>query len=368
MRPPKTSGTTSGGRLVAGLLAVALVATACGKSKSTSGATTTAPGGSKQAALAPATLTESGSTFQKPFLEEVAKAFKADQPAVTVNLAGGGSGQGRQALSDGVVDLAAADGLPKAEDVPKFKKGPLLYFPTVAAPITISYNLAGVDHLKLDADTVARIFQRQLKTWDDAAIKALNPGAKLPPTPIVVVHRSDASGTTENFTKYLKAAAPGTWTLDAGSTVQWATDTQAGNGNPGVAQIVKGSAGGIGYVDFSDAKALQLKMADLKNKAGSFVAPSLAGTSAALDNVALKPDLSYSPLDADGPAAYPIATPTWIIVYKNQEDGAKGAAIRGLLQFVYDKGQAIAATVDYARLSDPILQAAKAQVDQIVVP
>src|SRR5438270_12882 len=114
--------------------------------------------------------------------------------------------------------------------------------------------------------TTAQIVLRQIKTWNDPAVKALNAGTDLPAKPITVGHRSDSSGTTENFTKYLKAAAPTSWTIDAGSTVQWPSDTQAGAGNPGVAQIIKGTDGGIGYVDFSDAKALQLKFADINNK------------------------------------------------------------------------------------------------------
>src|ERR1019366_6265133 len=144
------------------------------------------------------------------------------------------------------------------------------------------------------------IFERQIKTWDDPAIKALNPGATLPSKNITVAHRSDSSGTTQNFTAYLTAAAPTAWTLSSGSTVQWPADTQAGNGNAGVAQIIKQADGGIGYVDFSDAKALALTFADVKNKAGKFVTPSLAGTSAALDTVTVNADLSYNPLDADG--------------------------------------------------------------------
>jgi phosphate transport system substrate-binding protein len=149
--------------------------------------------------------------------------------------------------------------------------------------------------------------------------------------------------------------------------VNWPADTQAGNGNPGVAQVVKGTAGAIGYVDFSDARALGLKFADVKNKAGKAITPSLEATSAALLTTSVNPDLSYNPLNAEGDAAYPIATPTWLIVYKNQPDKAKGAAIKAFLQFVYGDGQSVAQTVDYAKLSDGILAKAKAQIDQIGV-
>ena len=359
--------------MAAAITALAMISGACGGSSNSTDASTGSSGAGSTATtasapLAAATMNESGSTFQLPYLQEVAKGFKSAQSAVTINVSGGGSGKGRQDLADQIVDFAAADGLPAAADLPKFKGGGLLYFPTVAAPITVSYNLSGVDKLKLDADTIAKIFQLQIKTWDDPAIKALNPDAKLPSKNITVAHRSDSSGTTQNFTGYLKMAAPTTWTLDTGSTVNWPADTQGGNGNAGVAQIIKSADGGIGYVDYSDAKALGLKFADIKNKSGSFVTPSLDGTSVALQSVPVNPDLSYNPLNADGATAYPIATPTWIIAYKTQTDHAKGMALKAFLDYVYGPGQATAATVDYAKLSSAILDKAKAQLDQLVIP
>ena len=139
----------------------------------------------------------------------------------------------------------------------------------------------GVDKLQLSPDTIAKIFQRQIKKWNDAAIAADNPGVTLPDTDIVVAHRSDSSGTTDNFTKFLDrpsgAGGSGVWTLKSGSTVEWPTDTQAGNGNAGVAQIIQGTTGAIGYVDLADAKSLDLKFASVKNKAGKFVEPTLDG-------------------------------------------------------------------------------------------
>src|SRR4051812_20544975 len=251
--------------IFAPLVALALTGAACGSSRKSGGPAASASSG-KQPALAAATLNESGSTFQKPFLEEVAQAFSSKQGAVTVNVGGGGSGKGKQDLADQGVDIAGSDSIPKPEDLAKYKGGPILYFPTVAAPITVSYHLDGVDKLQLDSDTIAKIFQRQVKTWNDPAIAALNPKAKLPSTNITVAHRADGSGTTSNFTKYLAAAAPSTWTLGAGDTVNWPADTQAGNGNAGVAQVVTSTNVAVGYVDFSDAEALSLKFADVKNK------------------------------------------------------------------------------------------------------
>jgi len=317
--------------------------------------------------LAATTLNASGATFPASFYEQAIQAFQEKHQGVTINYGGGGSGKGRTDLQTGVVDFAGSDGLVKAEDVPKYK-GAFLYFPTVAAPITVSYKVDGVDSLQLSPETIAKIFQREIKTWNDRAIAADNPGAKLPSTAIVVAHRSDGSGTTENFTKFLKAAAPAVWKLDSGSTVNWPADTQGGNGNTGVAQIVSGTNGAIGYVDFSDAKATNLKWAKVKNKAGKFVDATLDGASAALAGATVNPDLSYNPLWADGDAAYPITAPTWILAYKDQPDKAKGAALRAFLQYIYGEGQGMAAEVNYAKLPDSLKDKGLAQVDQLVIP
>jgi phosphate transport system substrate-binding protein len=346
--------------LMVGLLA------ACGGDKEPSSASS--QGSTSDASkLAPTTLNASGATFPAPFYEQAIQTFQDTNKGVTINYAGGGSGKGRTDLQTGIVDFAGSDGLVKAEDVPKYK-GAFLYFPTVAAPITVSYKLDGVDSLQLSPDTIAKIFQREIKTWNDKAIAADNPGAKLPSTAIIVAHRSDGSGTTENFTKFLKAAAPGVWKLDSGSTVNWPADTQGGNGNSGVAQIVSGGNGAIGYVDFSDAKATNLKWAKVKNKAGKFVDATLGGASAALAGVTINPDLSYNPLWADGEAAYPITAPTWILAYKDQTDKAKGAALKAFLQYIYGEGQDMAAEVNYAKLPDSLKGKGLAQVDQLVIP
>jgi phosphate transport system substrate-binding protein len=241
----------------------------------------------------------------------------------------------------------------------------VLYFPTVAAPITVSYNVSGVTDLKLSADTVAKIFSGSVKTWDDAAIKTDNPGATLPSTAITVAHRAEPSGTTANFTKYLMTAAPSSWTLGSDKTVAWPSGQQAGNANSGVAQIVKSTSGAIGYVDYSDAKAASLVFASLKNASGSFVAPSLESATAALDGATLAADLTYNPLNAPGAKAYPITAPTYILVYAAQSDAAVEAGLKGLLTYIYGDGQQLAKTVDFAPLPDAILTAAKAQIAKI---
>lgn len=340
------------------LVPVALVAGLVTSGAAVAGASAPAQGGS-------ATLNGSGSTFQQPYNEEVIGAFKQKNPDVTINYSGGGSGKGRQDFADQVVDFAGTDGLYKPEDQSGIKGGPYFYFPTVAAPVTVSYNLKGVKGLRLSADTIAKIFQRQITTWDDPAIKAENPKAKLPSTRITVAHRSDGSGTTEQFTKYLTAAAPGVWTLGSGATVSWPSETQAGQGNPGVGQIIKSTDGAIGYVDYSDAKALKLKFASVKNTNGNYVKPSLKATSAALAGAQIPDDLTYNPLNAPGKDAYPITAPTWILAYKNQTNKAKGDALKSFLSFIYGDGQKLASGVDYAPLPKNLLDKAKAQLKQV---
>lgn len=358
------------------VFAVAMAASACGGDDSGSSSSTTAGGGSSTSAEGSttteakitATLNASGATFPKPFYEETIAAYKKNQSGVTINYAGGGSGKGRTDLQEQQVDWAGSDGLVKEEDKAKYKGGEFLYFPTVAAPITVSYNVSGLDKLQLSADTIAKIFQGQVTKWNDPAIAADNSGAKLPDKAIVVARRADGSGTTENFTKFLVAAAPSAWTLKSGATVEWPANTQAAQGNAGVATLVKQTDGAIGYVDYSDAKATGLKFASVKNAAGKFVEPTLEGTSAALEKATINADLSYNPINAPGDATYPIAAPTWILVYKTQPDKAKGQAIKSYLRYVLTDGQKMAKDIDYAALPKNLTDQAIAQLDKITIP
>jgi phosphate transport system substrate-binding protein len=340
------------------LVPVALVAGLVTSGAAVAGASAPAQGGS-------ATLNASGATFPQAYYEEVIGAFKQKDSNVTINYAGGGSGKGRQDFSDQVVDFAGSDAPYKPEDASGVKGGTFFYFPTVAAPITVSYNLKNVKNLQLSPETLAKIFSGEIKTWNDPAIAADNKGKKLPSTAITVVHRADSSGTTENFTKFLTAAAPTAWTLGSGSTISWPADQQAGQGNPGVGQTVKSTDGAIGYVDFADAKALKLQFAKVKNKDGKFVAPSVKATTAAVQSAQVKDDLTYDPLNAPGASSYPIAAPTWLLVYQSQSDSAKGKAVKNFLNFIYGEGQKIAPEVDYAALPKNLLDKAKAQVKQI---
>ena len=353
--------------VVALVLAFGLLAAACGSDASTpskgngngtSSTTKPAP------PLAAATLAGSGSTFQLAYDETVISEFKTAQPAVTVTYGGGGSGKGQTDLQAGLVQWAGSDSTIKAEDMPKYK-GPVLYFPTVAAPITVSYNLSSVKGLQLAPETLAKIFDGQITKWDDAAIAADNPKATLPSTAITVAHRADGSGTTANFTSYLVKAGGTAWTLGTDKVVNWPTGQQAGNGNAGVAQIVKATDGAIGYVDFSDAKAAGLVYASIKNASGKYVAPSIDSATAALEGATVNANLTYDPLNASGAGAYPITSPTYILVYSTQSDANVSAALKGFLNYIYGTGQDLAPTVDFAPLPSATLAKAKAQVATI---
>jgi phosphate transport system substrate-binding protein len=385
--------TTMRRSMLGGAVALSLVMAACG-SDSKSADTTEAPAASEApSSEAPATtaaeatttvaegvdltaleatLDASGATFPQAFYEDQIAAFQEEAPGVTINYGGGGSGKGRQDLADQVVDWAGTDGTVKPEDLSKFKGGDLLYFPTVLAPITVAYNLSGVDSLQLTPDTIAKIFQRQITNWNDPAIAADNTGVTLPDQAITVAVRADSSGTTGNFTGFLDAASgasgSGAWTLKSGSTVEWPTDVQAGQGNTGVAQIISSTPGAVGYVDLSDAKAANLQTASVQNKAGKFIEPTLEATSAAAANIEVKPDLTFFTGWADGDDSYPIAAQTWILAYKNQTDNAKGEALRAWINYVLTAGQDAAADIDFAALPDALREKAIAQLDQLVIP
>ncbi len=332
---------------------LALLAAACGSSSSGSSDNT---------------LNGSGSTFQKTFDEVAIAAFKQKSPGVTVNYAGGGSGKGKTDLQSKTVDFAGTDSLIKDEEKAGYQGGAVLYFPTVSAPITVSYKVAGLDKLQLSAESLAKIFSGDAKKWNDAAIADDNPGVNLPSTDIVIVHRADASGTTSNFTKYLVSAAGSAWTLGSGDTVTWPADSQAGQGNAGVAQIIGQTDGAIGYVDFSDAVAANLTFASIKNSAGNYTEPTLESAQAAVESATIADDLTYSPLNTSGAGAYPLTAPTWIIVYAKQTNKVKGQALKDFLTFVLNDGQALAKDADYAKLPDSLKEKANAQLSKLEIP
>ena len=311
------------------------------------------------------TLNGSGSTFQLTFQQQAAQNFKSVQPGMTVNYGGGGSGKGRTDLASGVVNYAGSDSPIPSKDAHLFTGKTVLYFPVVIGPITLSYNLSGVTGLKLDAPVIAQIFQGKIKSWDDQAIKALNPGASLPSTPITLAVRSDSSGTTQNFTLFLQDAVGGAWTLGSSSIVSWPSTARAGNGNSGVAQIIKSTAGAIGYVDLSTATGSGLSFASVKNKDGNFVAPSASSASAAAAGADVKSDLTFAAVWAPGAQAYPITYQSWDLVFEKQPNANDAAMLKAYIGYLLGPGQALLSQLDYAPLLANIDSMAKAQLDKI---
>lgn len=360
-------------RLVAAglpLVAAALVLAACGSSSHSGSSTTTAsPGTSPAASPTTAatklsgTLNGSGSTFQTVYQQSAIAAFKSVQPNMTVNYGSGGSGKGRTDLASGVVNYAGSDSPIPASDQSKFH-GTVLYFPVVIAPITMSYHLSGVSNLKLDAPVIAKIFSAQITTWNDPAITAINPGVNMPSTKITIVRRSDSSGTTQNFSEFLVKGAPGVWTLGSASTINWPATSVGGNGNGGVASVIKSTSGAIGYVDYPDAKASGLVYASVKNSAGNYIAPSVQSATTAASNATISPNLTFSAIWAPGAQSYPITYQSWVLVYQSQT-GNNGPLLQAWVGYLVGAGQQLLPSLNYAPLPSSLQSMAQAQVPKI---
>jgi phosphate transport system substrate-binding protein len=350
------------------VVALALTLAACSSSSSTTtsgGSSSPAGGSSSSSAALSGTLNASGSTFQLTFQQEAISSFKSVQSGITVNYGGGGSGKGRTDLAAGTVNFAGSDSpIPTAEQA-GFKGKTVLYFPVLIGPITLSYNLSGVSKLQLSPATIAGIFGGKIKTWNDPAIKADNPGATLPGTSIVLAVRSDSSGTTANFSKFLVESAGSAWTLGSSSTIKWPANSHAGSGNGGVAQIIKSTPGAIGYVDYSTAKASSLSFASVKNKTGSYIAPSDTAASAAAGQTTVKPDLTFSAVWAPGATSYPITYQSWDLVYATQPNASDAAMLKAYLGYLLGDGQKLLAQLGYAPLPANIDQQAQAQLSKI---
>jgi phosphate transport system substrate-binding protein len=350
------------------LAAVAVVA-ACSSSGSGSGGSSSSPSASSSSSSssvkASGTLNGSGSTFQTTYQQAAIQAVKQTEPNLTVNYGGGGSGKGRTDLASGVVNFAGSDSPIPAKDASNFKGKTILYFPVVIGPIAMSYNLSGVKNLKLDGPTIAKIFQGQIKTWNDPAIKALNSGASLPSTAITIARRSDSSGTTQNFSEFLVKSAPGVWKLGSSSTINWPSNSRGGNGNGGVDSIVKSTPGAIGYVDFSDAKASNLSMASVKNSAGSFIVPSATSASAAASKATVAADLTFSAIWAPGASSYPITYQSWDLVNEAQSSSQTAANLKAYIGYLIGDGQKLLPELNYAPLPANIDSKAKAQLSKI---
>jgi len=352
------------------VVALALTLGACSSSSSSSttggsSASSSSSSSSSGSSSLSGTLNGSGSTFQLTFQQEAIAAFKSVQPNMTVNYGGGGSGKGRTDLAAGTVNFAGSDSPIPTKEASSFTGKTILYFPVIIGPITMAYNLSGVSNLKLSPATIAGIFSGKIKTWNDAAIKADNSGVSLPSTPITLAVRSDSSGTTANFTQFLVDAVPSAWTLGSSSTVKWPTSARAASGNPGVAQVVKSTPGAIGYVDYATAKASGLSFASVKNKDGSFVAPSPASATAAATSVTPKADLTFAAVWQGGANAYPITYQSWDLVNAKQPTANDAAMLKAYLGYLLGDGQKLLEQIGLAPLPSSLDQQAVAQLDKI---
>jgi phosphate transport system substrate-binding protein len=363
--------------MIAGIaLTATLALAACGSDNETPSTTSSSGGSNSGSSISCATgsLTAQGSSAQKNAMDEWIKAYQQACSGAKIDYQATGSGAGITAFNGGTADFAGSDSALKDGDettkaTARCGGAPALNLPMVTGPIAIAYNLDGVKDLQLKPETLAKIFAGSITKWDDAAIKADNPSATLPPTAILAVHRSDSSGTTDNFTGYLDKASGGAWTF--GKDKVWkATGGQAEKGSDGVAGAVKKSAGAIAYVEWSFAKVNALSTAKIYNGAGEYTA--LTGEAAGKTIVGakitgtgddLKMSIDYATKEA---GAYPIVLVTYEIVCSKGTPADKVALVKGFLGYTSsDEGQKLLDKLGYAPLPSTVREKVAASVKNL---
>jgi phosphate transport system substrate-binding protein len=310
-------------------LAIVLAGAACSSNSSSSGGTT---------AAGSSTLNGAGSTFAQPMYQQWAGQYKSSH-SVQINYQGIGSGGGISEFTQGVVNFGATDA-PMTDTeraaAQAAQGSVVLHVPMIIGAIAIIYNEPSVTNLKLDGPTLAGIYLGKITKWNDAAIKALNPGVSLPSDAIQPVQRSDSSGTSYAYTSYLSAISP-TWASQVGASKapSWPTGTGA-TGSSGVAAAVQQAKGAIGYVEYGYATQGHIPFASLKNASGQIVAPSTASTNAAAAAATYPTDvtkLTLSLVNSSASGAYPLVTPTYILIAQTQKNAAAGNALKGWLEW-----------------------------------
>ncbi len=305
-----------------------------------------------------------GATFPYPIYSKWFDEYAKVDPSVRFNYQSIGSGGGQKQILAQTVDFGASDG-PMSDDNLAKAPGKLLHIPTVAGADVVAYNLPGNPALKFDADTIAGIFLGQIKKWNDPKIAALSPGVTLPDQEIVVVHRSDGSGTTYIWTDYLSKISP-EWKTKVGTntSVNWPTGI-GGKGNEGVAGQIKQTPGAVGYVELIYAVQNKMPYADVKNSAGEFVKASLESITAAMATAEIPDDFRFSMTNAPGKGAYPIAGATWLLVYEQQKDATKGKKLVEFLKWAAKDGEKMAQDLQYAPLPEILQQRVLKRIDDI---
>ena len=308
-----------------------------------------------------------GAAFPYPLYSKWFYEYTKVDDSVNFNYQSIGSGGGIRQITAQTVDFGATDGALTDEQL-KQAPGELLHIPMTAGAVVVTYNLSEVSgRLRFSPDVVADIFLGKISKWNHPRIASDNPGVNLPDENIIVAHRSDGSGTTNIFTDYLSAVSK-EWkaSVGKGTSVNWPVGL-GGKGNEGVAGLVKQTPGTIGYVELAYSVKNNLSYADIKNKSGNFIEPSIKSTTAAVNGKinSMPADFRVSLVNPDGADAYPIAGFTWILVYKNQSDKAKGEKIVKFLRWAVTNGQEYCTDLLYAPLPETMVKQIEKKIEQI---
>ena len=310
------------------------------------------------------TINGAGATFPYPIYSKWFDEYAKVDPSVRFNYQSIGSGGGQKQILAQTVDFGASDG-PMSDDNLAKAPGKLLHIPTVAGADVVAYNLPGNPVLKLDPGAIAGVFLGQIKKWNDPKIAALNPGIKLPDQDIVVVHRSDGSGTTYIWTDYLsKISSEWKQKVGTNTSVNWPTGL-GGKGNEGVAGQIKQTPGALGYVELIYAVQNKMPYADVKNASGEFMKASLESITAAMATAQIPDDFRFSMTNAPGKDAYPIAGATWLLVYEQQKDAMKGKKLVEFLKWAMKDGEKMARDLQYAPLPEKVQERVLKRVNEI---
>jgi len=317
-------------------------------------------------ALAQTTLNGAGATFPYPMYSKWFSEYHNAHPEIQINYQSIGSGGGIRQVLAGTVDFGASDG-PMSDEQLSQSKVKILHVPTVLGAVVPAYNVPGVSgEANFSPEVLAGIFLGKITNWNDKAIAAVNQGVKFPDQPIIVVHRSDGSGTTYIFTDYLSKISSD-WANSAGkgTSIKWPVGL-GGKGNEGVAGTVRQMQGAIGYVELIYAVQNKIPYGSVKNASGSFVKASLDSVTAAAASMKNMPaDFRVSITNSPGKDAYPIASFTWLLIPAQSKDAAKGKIIADFLNWMVDDGQKMTAALTYAPLPDTVAQKVKAEIKQV---
>lgn len=307
-----------------------------------------------------------GATFPYPIYSKWFDEYAKVDPSMRFNYQSIGSGGGIRQITARTVDFGASDG-PMTDDQLQKAPGDLLHIPTVLGAVVATYNLSGNPRLRFTPKILADVFLGKITRWNDAKITAVNPGVSLPGQTILVVHRSDGSGTTYIWVDYLTKVSP-EWAqkVGRGTSVNWPVGL-GGKGNEGVAGQIKNMPGALGYVELAYAIKNNLPAASIKNAAGKFVEPTIESTTAAAAGAAkgMPSDFRVSLTNAPGDHAYPIASFTWLLVYKDQPDERKGRALVKFLWWMIHDGQKYTTDLLYAPLPPQVVKQIEAKLGEI---